>query len=78
MDATETALYDFLTELLHTRRVSDAAFNNLKTKLGGDKPLIELVGLSAYYTFVSFTLNIDEMAIPPDAEPLPKIPRSKM
>lgn len=75
MDDVETALYNFFEELLATRRVKDETFATFKNKIGGEKPLIELVGLSAYYTFVSFTLNIDEMAIPKGAEPLPKVER---
>ncbi len=45
MDATETALYDFFTELLNARRVSDEVFKAFKEKIGGEKPLMELVGL---------------------------------
>jgi 4-carboxymuconolactone decarboxylase len=67
--ADERALYDFITELYRTRRVSDARYRRVH-KLLGDAGMVELVGILGYYALISMTLNVFRAAIPEDA-PLP-------
>jgi 4-carboxymuconolactone decarboxylase len=54
----ETPVYDFLTELLTTKQVSDTAFNALKASVG-EKGIVDLIGLSAFYQTVSLMMNVD-------------------
>jgi 4-carboxymuconolactone decarboxylase len=67
--ADELAIYDFVTELYRTRRVSDATYRRVN-KLLGDGGTVELVGILGYYALISMTLNVFRMSIPA-AEPLP-------
>ena len=59
----EQAVYDFATELLKTRRVSDATFERGKKELG-ETSVIDLVGIVGYYGLVSVTLNAFEIPLP--------------
>ena len=67
--ADEQVIHDFTTELLNTRRASDATFERAKTELG-EKRVIDLVGIIGYYGLVSLTLNSFEMPLP-EGEKLP-------
>ena len=59
----EQAIYDFATELLKTRRVSNATFERAKDELG-ETSVIDLVGIIGYYGLVSVTLNAFELPLP--------------
>ena len=61
--ADEQAVYDFVTELLKTRRVSSVTFERAKKELG-ETSVIDLVGIIGYYGLVSVTLNAFEMPLP--------------
>jgi hypothetical protein len=61
MDAVETSLYNFFTELLHTRRVSDEVFKSFKEHIGGEKPLMELVGLVGIFGARLFRAKADTL-----------------
>jgi 4-carboxymuconolactone decarboxylase len=64
----ERALYDFITELYATRRVSDANYTRVNALLG-NAATVELVGLLGYYALVAMTLNVFRM-LPPAEAPL--------
>ena len=72
MQADEVAIYDFASELLETREVSDAAFAAVKERFG-EKAIIDLICTMGYYTLVSMTLNVNRYPLPDDATPLPKL-----
>lgn len=72
MAADEAAVYDFMTELRRTHRVSDAKYAAVQ-KLFGDQGVIDLVALSGYYDLVSMTLNTAQVQ-PPEPGPLPLPP----
>lgn len=56
MTSDETIIYDFATELLHNRSVSDASFAAAEKRFG--KPaVVDLVGIVGYYTFDAMMLN---------------------
>ena len=59
----EQTIYDFATELLNARRVSNATFERAKKELG-DTRVIDLVGIIGYYGLVSVMLNAFEMPLP--------------
>ena len=69
----ERALYDFITELYKTKRVSKRNYDRVFAILG-KVGTIELVGILGYYAMVAMTLNAFTMPIPdgevqPFAEP---------
>ena len=65
----ERAIYDFVTELYESKRISDRNFARVHTLLGM-KGTIELVGIIGYYALISMILNVFRMS-PPASEPLP-------
>lgn len=72
MKEDEAAVYDFLTQLHHTKKVDDATFNRVKA-LFGEQGVIDLIGVSGYYVAVSMTLNVAQVPVP-DGKPLPLKP----
>jgi|SRR5579862_409894 len=70
MAADEAAVYDFVTELRRTHRVSDPTYAAAHQVLG-DQGIIDLVALSGYYDLVSMTLNTAQVAAPADGPALP-------
>jgi len=56
MSADETVIYDFASELLHNKSVSDGSFQAAEKRFG--KPaVVDLVGIVGYYTFNAMMLN---------------------
>jgi 4-carboxymuconolactone decarboxylase len=68
MDAAETAVYNFGTELLNTKQVSDPAFKAAVDKFG-ERGVVDLVSVMGYYHFVSMILNVDRYPLPPGTKP---------
>ena len=64
----EQPVYNFVTELLKTRQVSDPVFKAAVAKLG-EKGVVDLTGLVTYYGFVSAMLNIDRYPLAEGAKP---------
>src|SRR5215469_18050966 len=69
LSADETLVYDLCTELLYKCDVSDPTFE-AAVKRFGERTVLELVGLAAYYGFVSLILNVNRTPIPDGATPL--------
>jgi 4-carboxymuconolactone decarboxylase len=63
MKEDESAVYDFCTQLHSTKKVSDAAYKRA-VALFGEKGVMDLIGVSGYYTAVSMTLNVAEVPVP--------------
>ena len=56
MSSDETLIYNFSTELLHNRRVSDSSFAAMAARFG--RPgVVDLVSILGYYTFNAMVLN---------------------
>jgi len=74
MRADEEAIYNFSSELLNTRQVSDASFKAVVDKFG-ERGAVDLTGVMGYYCIVSMMLNIDRYPLPegdkPQLKPLP-------
>jgi len=68
MATDEAAVYDFCTELLKTKQVSDATFAAAKAAVG-EKGVVDLIGLMGWYQTVSMLLNVDRYPLPPGAQP---------
>lgn len=68
MDAEEAVVYDFVSELLDGKRVSDATFDRARESLG-EQGVVDLIGTVGYYGLVSMLLNVDEYPLPDGVEP---------
>lgn len=74
MSPDETAIYDFATELVETKQVTDATFAAVKDRFG-ERGVIDLVGTLGHYGIISMVLNVARVAIPADAKPLAPLTR---
>ena len=66
-DGDETILYNFATELLNTKQVSDPVFQAVKDKFG-ERGVVDLIGVMGYYQLVSMLLNVDRHPLPAGAK----------
>ena len=69
MSADETTIYDYVSELLATGQVSDAAFDKVKAKWG-ERGVVDLAATVGYYCIASFVLNVSRHPMPEGAVPL--------
>ena len=60
--------YNFIDELLTTHQVTDATFKAAKDRYG-EKGIVDIAGLSAWYCLVSMTLNLDRYPLPSGVQP---------
>jgi len=73
MSRDEIIVYDFATELLHNKGVSDPTFKAVEGRFG--KPaVVDLVGIVGYYTFNAMMLNTARYK-PQDGTSLPHFPQ---
>ncbi|MEZ4657344.1 MAG: carboxymuconolactone decarboxylase family protein [Caldilineaceae bacterium] len=63
VDAEPRMIYDFARELLDTHHVADARYA-ATVEMFGESMVAELVILLGYYTLISMTLNVFEVAAP--------------
>jgi len=63
MPPDETAVYNFATELLETKQVSDPTFAAARTLLG-ERGVVELINVMGWYGLVSMYLNVDRYPLP--------------
>jgi 4-carboxymuconolactone decarboxylase len=72
----EAVVYDFATELLEHRGVSDVTYDACNSLLG-ERGVIDLVGVLGYFTAISMVLNVAHApaATAQGVEPLPPLPR---
>jgi 4-carboxymuconolactone decarboxylase len=64
----EEVVYNFATELLETKQVSDATFDAAK-KLLGERGVVELINVMGWYGTVSMFLNVDRYPLPEGTQP---------
>jgi len=71
-------VYNFATELVNTRQVSDSAYRAAVDKFG-ERTVVDLIGVIGYYHFVSMLLNVDRYPLPEgtqaELKPLPSSAR---
>ena len=70
-DPAEADIHDFCTELYTTKRVSDATYARVESRLG-ETGVVELCGLLGHYNLIAITLNVAEVAVPSGSNPLPE------
>ena len=68
MQADETAVYDFVSELVMNNKVSDAAYKKV-VDLFQVKGAVELAGLTGYYIMIAMTLLAHEVPLPEGQAP---------
>jgi 4-carboxymuconolactone decarboxylase len=68
MPAEDAMVWRVSDELLYTRRVTDATYQEAVARLGEERLLISVL-LAAYYEYVSMILNVDRYPLPADAPP---------
>ena len=75
MAEDEAAAYDFSIELHRRKSVSDATYARALA-LYGERGIIDLIGLSGYYSFLAMMMNVARTPLPAEAgaEPLQRFP----
>src|SRR5215813_10526039 len=74
MGEDEEAAYDMATEILRTKRVSDATYGRAVGKFG-EQGVIDLLGVVGYYTFLATVMNATRTGLPENTpEPLRRFP----
>lgn len=68
MAEDEEVLYDFCTELLHNKSVSDPTYARALAKFG-EAGVVEAASLEGYYTFLSAVMNTARTSLPAGAKP---------
>ena len=68
MQPDEEAVYNFCTELLNNKQVSDQTFQAAKDKFG-ERGVVDLIGVTGYYNLVSMLLNVDRYPLPDGVQP---------
>src|SRR2546422_1023379 len=68
MQKDEEAVYNFCSELLNTKQVSDATFAAAKNAVG-ERGVVDLIGVMGWYHTVSMLLNVDRYPLPDGARP---------
>jgi 4-carboxymuconolactone decarboxylase len=75
MAEDEEILYDFATELLQNRSVSDATYARMTAKFG-EKAILDTIGLMGHYSLIAMVLNTARTPVPPGGparlEPFPR------
>jgi 4-carboxymuconolactone decarboxylase len=74
MSSDEETVFDFTSELLRNKQVSDATFERAKSRFG-TKGVVDMTGIVGYYTFLAMQLNVAQYQVATDAKKLPGTPR---
>jgi 4-carboxymuconolactone decarboxylase len=74
MNSEQELVYDYVTELIKTRHVSDALFEKAKQRFG-PQGVVDMTGLLGYYTFLAMQLNAAQYPVPKGGQTLPKATR---
>jgi 4-carboxymuconolactone decarboxylase len=74
MSPDEETVFDFTSELLRSKQVSDATFERAKSRLG-TKGVVDMTGIVGYYTFLAMQLNVAQYPVAGDGKKPPQVPR---
>ncbi len=64
----EAVVYNFVTELLTKKEVSDATFAAAKAQMG-ERGIVDVIGLMGWYQMVSMLMNVDRYPLPAGTQP---------
>jgi 4-carboxymuconolactone decarboxylase len=73
LDEELSVIWDFVTELQRTRRVSDATYGQALARFG-EQGVIDLAGIIGYYSLLAMTMNVARVAPPEGEAYLPRFP----
>jgi 4-carboxymuconolactone decarboxylase len=68
MAEDEAVVYDFVTELTATQKVSDETYARAK-KVFNDQQIVDLTAVAGNYVMVAMLLAMSEQTVPPGKEP---------
>src|SRR5262249_12641803 len=68
MQQDEEAIYNFCSELLTTKQVSDATFDAVKNAFG-ERGIVDLIAVTGWYNTVSMLLNVDRYPVDDSTQP---------
>ena len=68
MKDDEAAVYQFCKEIHDNKEVTDATYTAVVEKFG-ERGVMDLIGLTGYYTMLAMVLNVTRMALPDGASP---------
>src|ERR1700691_4672090 len=74
MSPDEETVFDFTSELLRNKQVSDATFERAKSRFR-TKGVVDMTGIVGYYTFLAMQLNVAQYPVAMDGKKLPRVPR---
>jgi 4-carboxymuconolactone decarboxylase len=74
MSPDEETVFDFTSELLRNKQVSDATFERAKSRFR-TKGIVDMTGIVGYYTFLAMQLNVAQYPIATDGKKLTRMPR---
>jgi 4-carboxymuconolactone decarboxylase len=74
MSPDEETVFDFTSELLRNKQVSDATFERAKSRFGS-KGVVDMTGIVGYYTLLAMQLNVAQYQVTPDGKKLHGTPR---
>ena len=66
-------VWNYVTELQNTRRVSDATYALALARFG-EQGVVDLASIVGYYTLLAMTMNVARAASPEGIAPLPRFP----
>src|SRR4030095_12709155 len=69
MERDVEAVYNFATEFMARREVSDATLAAVKRVLGGDRGAVDLVGTMGLYQISSMMVSLDQTPLAPGTRP---------
>ena len=69
MDKDVEAVYNFSTDFMMKREVSDATLAAAKSVLGGDRGVVDLVGTMGLYQISSMMVSLDQTPLAPGTKP---------
>ncbi len=73
LDEELSVIWDFVTELLRARRVSDTSYGRALARFG-EQGIIDLAGIIGYYSLLAMTMNVARVAPPQGEACLPRFP----
>jgi len=74
MSTDEEIVYDFTIELQKNKHVSDLTFNRAEKRFG-KKGVVDMTGISGYYTFLAMQLNMARYEFPGTSPRLSRFPK---
>jgi len=69
MEMDVEAIYNFVTEFITKREVSDATLQTARSVLGGDRGVVDLVGTMGLYQISSMMVALDQTPLPAGTKP---------